>query len=177
MTAFTIVPASGQPIQADAWIEESGTDAVTITRHPVEQGARITDHAIIEPARVNLRLGWSNSSAKATSLTYINDIYAQLLAVKDARQPFTLYTAKRRYDNMLFASLTEVTDDRTTNALFVSATIEQIIIVSTQVTTVPTDPAVMANPESNQAVVNLGQKQAVPAPGFTPFDQPDSLGP
>jgi hypothetical protein len=163
---FLIIPASGQPIKADAWIEEAGTDTVTITRHPVEQGAQITDHAIVEPARVNLRLGWSNSSPRALSTSYIDEVYAQLLALKDARLPFKLVTAKRSYENMLIAALTQVTDERTAHALFVSVTIEQIIIVQTQVTSIGTDPSVMANPESNQPVANLGQKQATPTTLF-----------
>lgn len=47
---------------AQATFEEHHIDRMEITRHPVEQGAAISDHAFAEPSVVHLRLGWSNSS-------------------------------------------------------------------------------------------------------------------
>jgi hypothetical protein len=49
------------PVQAT--FEETGTDLVTITDHPVEAGAQISDHAYYRPAELMMRCGWSNSSA------------------------------------------------------------------------------------------------------------------
>ena len=51
-------------IIAQATFEEHHIDRMEITRHPVEQGAAISDHAFAEPSIVHLRLGWSNSSSQ-----------------------------------------------------------------------------------------------------------------
>ena len=52
-------------IMMDITIEEEGTDELTITEHPVEQGAAISDHAYKEPARLRIRAMCSNSSLQA----------------------------------------------------------------------------------------------------------------
>jgi len=41
--------------------EERGTDRMEITRHPIELGAPLSDHAYKEPAEIDVRLWWSNS--------------------------------------------------------------------------------------------------------------------
>jgi hypothetical protein len=46
---------------ADVTIEESGRDELEITRHPVERGAVITDHAFKHPPELIIRCGWSDS--------------------------------------------------------------------------------------------------------------------
>ena len=48
-------------IIAHAVIEESHTDTVEVTDHPVEYGAMISDHAYKKPSEVALYLGWSDS--------------------------------------------------------------------------------------------------------------------
>jgi hypothetical protein len=57
-----------QPIIAQAVIEERHRDELTITDHPVEAGAPITDHAYKNPAEVIITCGWSNSPSNAGSL-------------------------------------------------------------------------------------------------------------
>ena len=54
-------------------ILESHKDDLTITDHPVEQGATITDHAYQMPAMLSLRLGWSTSQP-SSSVSGINNI-------------------------------------------------------------------------------------------------------
>jgi hypothetical protein len=47
---------------AEVTIKESSTDEMTITQHPVEQGAAITDHVYRNPAMLTVYLGWSASA-------------------------------------------------------------------------------------------------------------------
>ncbi len=54
-------------------ILEAHKDDLTITDHPVEQGATITDHAYKLPAMLTLRLGWSTSQP-SSSVSGINNI-------------------------------------------------------------------------------------------------------
>lgn len=49
-------------LTAMATLEETHTDELQITEHPIEQGANINDHAYKRPAEVVIRCGWSDSS-------------------------------------------------------------------------------------------------------------------
>jgi hypothetical protein len=100
------------PITAQVTIEEHHLDDLTITKHPVELGAQITDHSYKEPAEVVIRCAWSNSGinglisniASVVDLieggnqgiaNYIQQVYAQLLALQESRIPFDIVTGKR----------------------------------------------------------------------------------
>lgn len=58
----------GTPIVAQATIEETGEDDMEITQHPVEIGAKVSDHAFKRPARVIIRCAWSNSPTPASGI-------------------------------------------------------------------------------------------------------------
>lgn len=194
------------PIQAT--FEETGTDTVTITDHPVEAGAQITDHAYYRPADIVMQCGWSNSSESnlidaATALfsggglsqfsglsglsslfggssapptsgggmsvsDYVSNIYTQLLALQQSLQPFTVTTSIRQYTNMMFSSLVLHRDHKTSQALMVTASFRQVIIVSTTTTSMA-PIANQADPASTADTVALGQQSTVPdaspAPG------------
>jgi hypothetical protein len=157
-------------IQVDATLEEIGTDTLQITEHPVEAGANITDHAFYRPAELVMHCGWSNANALFTtsvggnqtfaggSLTkddYVSSIYSQLLALQQSLQPFSVVTTIRLYNNMVITSISLTRDKRTSQALMVTVTLKQIIIVNTLSTTLaPT--ANQTNPASTSETANYG---------------------
>lgn len=141
-------------------VDETHTDDLTITRHPVERSASITDHAYKEPSQVTVRYGFGVSGGLLNFSGAGGDpkaIYQQLLDIQASRVPFDLITGKRSYQNMLIASLGTTTDNATENVLLVTATIREVILVDTQVTTL--QPAeVQANPEKTASPSNTGVK-------------------
>ena len=162
----------------DVTVREEGRDELEITRHPVETGAAITDHAFKQPASLSLELGWSNSNLSAALAQgllsgtipdlslgnqRVRQIYEQLLAIQASRVPFQVVTGKRLYQNMLLESLAISTDASTENALMVSATCREIIIVSTQAATIP-PMSQQAMPVSTAGAVDMGTKQPVAVP-------------
>lgn len=157
-------PTYGQ-IVADVTVEEEGHDSVTITRHPVEKKAAITDHAYSEPAELALRLGWSPSGSgqEGGDPTPLETIYSQLLAIKDLRELLTVQTGKRLYENMLIQTVVLVTDAETENALFIAMRLMFINLVETQTVTVPPNN-VQKSPEKTGNVYNAGAKNAQPNP-------------
>lgn len=149
---------------AKVTIEEVHTDELTITNHPVEQGAAVTDHAFKNQARLSLQAGWSNSDPEADSdPTYVTQLYERLLALQSGRVPFDVYTGKRRYRNMLLQGLATTTSEKTENVLIVTATMREIITVTTQATTVPPN-SVQSTPSKTGGVRAAGTKQLAPAP-------------
>ncbi|KVN30892.1 hypothetical protein WJ63_07915 [Burkholderia pyrrocinia] len=171
-----IAPKKIGSIRVQVAIEEIHNDELTITEHPVEKGAEITDHAFKRQPDLTMRCGWSNSdyeallgAAEATfeggglpSAQYVNAIYSQLLALQEARTPFDVTTSRRLYRDMLLQGLRLTTDSKTSSALVLTATLKQIRIVSTQATKLPPRED-QADPASTAETDNGGVKAAVPA--------------
>lgn len=148
---------------ANVTMEEQHTDKLTITRHPVEVGAAITDHAFKEPPSVVIRVGWSNSTFEAGGdPNYVADMYARLLRLQASRELLEVVTGKRAYEQMLVETLAVTTDDATEYALLVTATLQQIIVVETVVTAVAPREA-QAEPQKTSSTVDVGTRQVAPA--------------
>lgn len=156
-------PSGGLFFVADVTEREEHHDQLFITEHPIEAGANISDHAYKRPAEVQLRLGWSNSAYFNFDPWYINTIYLGLLKFQADRAPFTLFTGKRVYQNMLLAGLIVETDDTSEWALRVEASLIQVFIVNTQTTTISSNPNNQSNPQSSLPTTNSGTQTAVPA--------------
>ncbi|MEN6629816.1 MAG: phage baseplate protein [Sulfuricella sp.] len=168
-------------IEIQATLEESFTDSLQVTDHPVQVGANITDHSFIRPSEVVIRCGWSNSSMSAligavTSLfkqgslpkkDFVSSIYSQLLALQESRAPFDITTSRRNYSDMLITSLSATTDQETGNVLVVTATCRQVIMVSTSATKLPPKSA-QKDPANTAEIENAGTVQPAtgsPSPG------------
>jgi hypothetical protein len=121
-------------IIAEVIIEEQETDDLTITEHPVEQGAPIADHAFKRPSQVTVRAGWTVSGSM--DLSAESGVYGLLLSWQAALMPFDLLTTKRSYSNMLIERLSVSTDQASRFALMAQITCKQIFIVGTQTTQV-----------------------------------------
>ncbi|CAN0620518.1 Bacteriophage protein [Burkholderia multivorans] len=162
-----------------AIVEEVYSDEVVVTEHPVETGAPVNDHAYKRPSEIVMKCGWSNADYEAllgsrvvsfdatgansmATGTYIDAIYSQLLQIQSMRKPIDVVTSRRKYSNMLITGLSTVTDQKTGSALMVTATLKQVIIVSTQATKLP-PRANQANPAATAETQNAGAKSAVPA--------------
>ena len=163
----------------DLVVREQGNDDLEITQHPVETGAAITDHAFKRPASLSLEYGFSNSilstvsaqsllSGTLPSLSFgaqrARQVYEQLLTLQESRTPFQVVTGKRLYSNMLLESLGVMTDASSENILAVTATCREIIIVSTQTTTVAAPMSQQAMPATTAGTTDMGQVQPVAVP-------------
>lgn len=163
------------PFAAQVVIEELHTDEITMTEHPVEFGAAITDHAFRRPSEVMIRMGWSNSAIAAglssfqglaqlassdltDDLNFIITTYNKLLDLQRSLTTFSIITGKRKYANMLCRSLSVPTRMDTEHSLIVTAHCREIIIVQTQVATLPSAD-VQANPAQTASPANQGTKQ------------------
>jgi hypothetical protein len=167
-------------IEIMATLEEVMTDTVKKTENPVAANAPMTDHAYLLPSEVLIRCGWSNSAmdtllGASTSLfvggsvgvDYVSNVYSRLLALQQKREPFNLTTSVRQYTSMLITALRVDRDPRTANIILVTATLSQVLIAYTQVTTLPPRQN-QADPASTAGVQNSGVKVpvvATPSPG------------
>ena len=167
---------------ADATVEETHTDELEITEHPIDQGASITDHAFMRPREVVIKFGFSNSTGTGGAYSnaglptlpsvlagsgarQIDEIYQQLLGMQATRQLLNVYTARRKYANMLIKSLRVSTNKETENVLMVEALFRQVILVSTQVVTVPAAAANQPQKKVTLPTTVAGSKALTTATG------------
>ncbi|WP_322080193.1 phage baseplate protein [Burkholderia cenocepacia] len=166
-------------VTISASIEEVYSDEVIVTEHPVENGAPVNDHAFMRPREILMKCGWSNADYQAllgsavasfddtgantmATGTYVDAVYSQLLQLQAKRERIDVVTTRRKYSNMLITGLSVVTDQKSGSALMLTASLKQVIIVSTQATKLP-PRANQANPAATAETQNAGAKSAVPA--------------
>lgn len=150
----------------DVVFEEIHRDELIITQHPVEKGAAITDHAFKRPAELEMRVGWSDSTAGY--MGYARQVYDRLRRLQDERRPFPVYTGKRRYQNMLMRGLALTTDDKSEYAALVVVALQEVILTSTRTTggqqssntATPGANGDQANPASTGSITNSGNVEA-----------------
>jgi hypothetical protein len=113
-------------------VEETHTDTLMITQHPVETGAAVTDHSFLLPPTVAIHCGWSNSTAGTDG--FVQAVYSALLALQQSRTPFSISTGKRSYSNMLIATFLVRTTEDSEYSLDAVVTAQFLNMVSTQTT-------------------------------------------
>lgn len=149
----------------NAVIEETSRDQLVITSHPVESGAAISDHAFKMPAQVEMRCAWSDSSGGYAG--YSKQMYLALQVLQDIRVPFTVFTGKRAYTNMLVSSIEVTTNEQTEYSLFATIGLQEVIIANTTTTSAPN--SAMASAPKTAGVAESGTKQVAET---TPFVGP-----
>lgn len=141
-------------IELEVTVEERHEDTLTITEHPVQDGAAISDHAYKDPMQVTITAGQSGKENDDDP----REVYERLLELQESREPFEIITGKREYENMLIQSLTVINDADTSNVLMVIAECREVKIVETETTQVPASRQGQA--QKTQSTQNSGAKQA-----------------
>lgn len=165
---------NGQTVELvpDITISEEHSDDVLITKHPVDTGANINDHAIKQPSVVRCTYGWSDSSRLINSLLDLSilkglestsDIYDLLLQLQKNRTLLTVKTGKRTYENMILTGLRVSTTENTESALIADCTFEEIILANVE--TVTLAPEKQQDASRTASVNNGGQKNAISVGG------------
>lgn len=134
-------------VEIDAVINEGASASVRLTENPVENGANMNDHVIIEPKTFFVSGVVSNISSTfigqignvVSSLgkdqTKAQEAWDALLELQAERQPFDLVQGLKTYPNVILLSIAEAQDKDTSNALFFNATMKEVIFPGTQVIT------------------------------------------
>lgn len=171
-------------------ILEEHRDEMEITKHPVEQGAQISDHAFKLGAQLTMQIGWSPSSYSGSGLpnilgvapipfsgiaslltglggnSLIKSTYSQMLRLQAQRTLLTVYTGKRKYDNMLITMLAERTQKETENSLVLTLALEEVLIANVSVVNAPINQTAQAAPQSTTPSSNQGQQTLQPGTQF-----------
>ena len=165
--------ADGDAIIPDVVISEMHSDQVTVTNHPVDTGADLSDHAIIQPTTVTCTFAWSDSSRAINSaldgsilqgLETTKDVYEKLLSLMRARQPLRLSTGKRVYENMIITALKTTSSVETESAAIIEITFQEVFMARAQ--TVSLSRIKQKNAGRTGGKANRGSQQLIPVQGY-----------
>ncbi|QIG73259.1 hypothetical protein EVC02_038 [Rhizobium phage RHph_N17] len=120
MTAIIFSNTIG-PVPISVVIAEDHESTIGITEQPVETGAKITDHAYVEPKKLSLE--FADDNAVAT--------YNALVRFQESRVPFTLISGLYVYNNMLIRAINVTRDVTFSRVLSGRVDLQEVIIVST----------------------------------------------
>lgn len=109
------------PVPIDCVVSERHTSEIAITEIPIEDGARITDHAFVLPKKVTLDIANDNAAAA----------FNALVAFQESRVPFVMVTGLKVYTNMLIKNLSAERDATFSSILRCTCDLQEILIVST----------------------------------------------
>ena len=139
-------------IQLDAVLSESHINTVRKTTNPVELGVDVTDHAIIEPKRLNILAEVSDTplgiaalgqiidlvtglfgTATSDNLTRSNAAYNAMVQLQELREPIEIQTKLRLYKNMLITNISTTQDKDSSRIVTMNIALEELFITESKI--------------------------------------------
>lgn len=139
-------------IELDAVLTETHTNQVRLTKNPVELGADITDHAIIEPKRINVVAQVSDTplggaafgqivdlvtglfgSSTSQNITRSNTAYRAMIQLMEQCEPIEVQTKLKLYKNMVITSLSVTQDKNSSRIVLMNIDLEEVLITESQI--------------------------------------------
>lgn len=93
--------------QPDLTLEEDHERISEVTTNPVESGARVADHVILEPERLTLRGFITDTPAAVLGANpgRVSDAFKTLDALWKSREPLSVVTLDKTYESMIITRL------------------------------------------------------------------------
>lgn len=141
----------------DAFLQIDHESSLTITSHPVETGANISDHAFLNPAQLTMQIGMSDVARELTfdqftqGATRSVAAYQVLLELQRLRVPIQVSTRLRIYKNMLIETISVPDDYTTLYGLKATVVLKEVIVATVQTVKVSARPQITDS--TNRAVV------------------------
>lgn len=126
----------------DAFITESHTGSVTVTEHPVQSGANISDHAYNMPDKLTLQISVSDSMDCVITnqfnlgATKSVSAYQVIRILKENRMPVSVRTRLYYYRNMIIDSVSVTDDYKSATGLNCTVGLRQIMMAEVEAETV-----------------------------------------
>ena len=168
-------------IQLDAVLSEAHNNTVSLTKNPVEFGADITDHAIVQPKQVTILAEVSDTPLGAAAFGQIVDLvtglfgtsttpnitrsnaaYNALVQVQEAREPIDVQTRLKLYKDMVITSISTVQDKDSSRIARMVIGLEEVLIVQSQIVQLSPDQLQSGSAtEQGSSPIKSGRKQPV----------------
>lgn len=132
----------------DAILRSTHTSRLTITQHPVQTGAALTDHAYLQPKELSMEIGMSDVATSLVPGQFTGSwsrsvqAYNVLLELQKLRVPLQVHTRLGLYQNMLIEELSAPDDFTTLYGLRCTVTLREIIVARVRTIKISSKPAV-----------------------------------
>lgn len=145
-------------IELDAVLVESHDNQVRLTKNPIELGANVTDHAVIEPKRIFITAQVSDTplglaafgqivdlvtglfgTSTSQNITRSNAAYNAIVQLMELREPIEVQTKLRLYQNMIITNLAVTQDKDSSRIVLMNLTLEELLIVESQIVQLSSD--------------------------------------
>lgn len=128
------------------------SESSELMKHTLEDGAKITDHAVFDPNTIELSVMVSGQ--------FYRSIFQQIKQVYKSRTIVTIQTKADSYENMVISKMPHDEDPEMFDAIIIAISLEEARFTTPQYGTLP--PAKVAN-KSQASTVDKGQQQTAPA--------------
>lgn len=155
-------------IYLDAVLTETHNNTVRTTTNPVELGADITDHAIIEPKKITITAQVSDTplglaafgeivdsitgffgSSTEQNITRSVAAYNAIVDLMEKREPIEVQTKLKLYRDMLVTELSTSQDKDTSRVALMTINLTEVLIAESEI--VKLDPDQLEDSIRNQA--------------------------
>ncbi len=148
----------------DLFTDEIHTLRINKTAQPIETGSSITDNSVVEPQALRMVGFVSNLVPAEGSSVPVSErgkeAWVQLEELAKKREPVSILTTLKLYENFLIVSLEAQSNELTGTALDFTINFEEILFSDSEFTTLPAD--ILAGPAVNKSgKVEGGNKQSV----------------
>ena len=174
-------------IELDAILSETHNNTVRKTTNPVELGADITDHAILEPKKLSITAQVSDTplgtaafgqivdlvtglfgTSTSGNLTRSNAAYNALEQLMEQLEPIEIQTKLKLYSNMLIVGLNTVQDKDSSRIVALSITLEEVLITESEVIVLSADQLEEGSArEQASSAENKGRQETTEPPANT----------
>lgn len=126
-------------IEIDAFVTENHKRSCVATEYPVEDGSVFTDHIHVNPDTLSITgvVGSSKIANQEGGFTRVFDVYQELSDLIDKKEPVTIVTGLKVYDNMVLENFSVDRDKSTGSSLNFSLDARQIKVIQTQSIAIP----------------------------------------
>lgn len=145
-------------VQLDGVIVETHDTEVTTTDNPVESGKTISDHAVIQPKKLQLKAIVSDTplgvaafakivdtitgifgTSTSSNSTRTQQAYGALVKLQEAREPLVVVTKLKTYDNLIITKINVSQDKDTSLAAFLNISLKEVIVTSSEIVALTED--------------------------------------
>ena len=151
----------------DAILSTNTQESITITSHPVQSGANISDHAFRNPTKISMEIMMSDVMASrvpgqfAEGASKSISAYQRLLELQRMRLPFSVKTRLGYYNNMLIESIDTPDDVNTLSGLKCTINMREILVAQVATEKVSARPWTTSKGTNNGSVEPGGVPESI----------------
>ncbi|GAB6170546.1 hypothetical protein JCM15765_03950 [Paradesulfitobacterium aromaticivorans] len=132
----------------DAFLQVDYSRSLTITEHPVETGASISDHAYINPVQLIMQIGMSDAVKGVVSGQFSQGVSRSLTAfqvlaeLQQQRIPLNVMTRMGSFGNMLVETISVPDDYTTLYGLKATVSLREVFVATVKTVKISARPQV-----------------------------------